>query len=71
MFSTATNTINNISQTSAIASGRPSGTNKSGIFGIGGSNRSIYQTDAYKAYRASEDAAWAKMSAWEKVCSFF
>ena len=71
MFSTATNTINNVSQSGAIASRGTSGTNKGGIFGLGGSTRSIYQTDAYKAYRASEDAAWAKMSPWEKVCSFF
>jgi hypothetical protein len=71
MFSAATNTINGVSQSSATVSVNSSSTNKSGIFGIGGSNRSIYQTESYKAYRAAEDAAWAKLTTWGKVCSFF
>jgi hypothetical protein len=69
MFSAASNTINGLSQSNAIASGGSSSTNK--LFGIGGSTRSIYQTESYKAYRAAEDAAWAKMTTWDKVCSFF
>jgi hypothetical protein len=71
MFSSASGIINNISLSNAIASGGSSSTNKGGIFGIGGSTRSCYQTDAYKAYKASEDAAWAKMSWTEKISSFF
>ena len=70
MFSGADNTINGVSPSGSVANGN-SGTNKSGIFGIGGSNRSIYQTPEYKAYKAREDAAWAKMSWTEKICSFF
>ena len=71
MFSGAVNTINGVSPSGSIAPTGNSGTNKSGIFGIGGSNRSIYQTPDYLAYKAREDAAWAKMSWTEKICSFF
>ncbi len=70
MFSCATKTINGVSLNVPKVEGL-SGTNKSGIFGIGGSNRSIYQTDAYRAYRAREDAAWSAMSWSEKIGSFF
>ena len=70
MFSAAVGVINGVSPSGSIANGNSS-TNKSGIFGIGGSNRPIYQTPEYKAYRAREDAAWAAMSWTEKIGSFF
>jgi hypothetical protein len=71
MFSGAVNTINGVSPSGSISSGGSSNTNKGGIFGIGGSTRSCYQTPEYKAYRAREDAAWAAMSWTEKIGSFF
>ena len=68
MFSGAVKTINGVSPSGSIATSSSS-TNK--LFGIGGSTRSIYQTDAYKAYRAREDAAWDAMSWSERIGSFF
>ena len=68
MFTGAVNTINGVSPSGSVANGN-NNTNK--LFGIGGSTRSIYQTPEYKAYKAREDAAWAKMSWTEKICSFF
>jgi len=71
MFSTAINTINKISSSSVITTGYDSTNSTNKLFGIGGSTRNIYQTESYKAYRAAEDAAWAKMTWLEKIGSFF